>query len=105
VAEFLGTLCRVRARLNDGLLVPGSDTLAFRPHEVHLDTAREGALAGRVLARFFLGSSVRYEIGLDDGQRFPVVAPAHSPHAAGDNVSLTLASRAPAPLFIAPHIS
>ncbi|MCD0505395.1 TOBE domain-containing protein, partial [Bordetella petrii] len=45
----------------------------------------------RVLARFFLGGSVRYEIGLEDGQRFPVVAPAHSGHAAGDTVSVALA--------------
>src|SRR5690606_31473723 len=90
VAEFLGTLCRVRARLHEGMLIAGDDTLAFRPHEVRLGTAHANALTGRVLARFFLGSSVRYEIGLDDGQRFPVVAAAHSQYAAGDDVSIAL---------------
>jgi len=91
VAEFLGTLCRVQAALHDGVLVPGSDALAFRPHEARLEPARAGTLPARVLARFFLGSSVRYEIGLDDGQRFAVVAPAHSSHAAGETVSIVLA--------------
>jgi len=91
VAEFLGTLCRVRAGLRDGLLVPGDEALAFRPHEARLDAPRADALSARVLARFFLGGSVRYEIGLDDGQRFPVVAPAHSSHATGDAVSIALA--------------
>lgn len=94
VAEFLGTLCRVRARLHDGRLIAGDDAVAFRPHEAQLEAPRDSALTGRVLARFFLGSSVRYEIGLDDGQRFPVVAPAHSQHAAGDHVSIVLARAA-----------
>ncbi|WP_041862586.1 ABC transporter ATP-binding protein [Bordetella petrii] len=96
VAEFLGTLCRVRAGLQSGMLVAGADSLAFRPHEARLEPARSGALPARVLARFFLGGSVRYEIGLDDGQRFPVVAPAHSGHAAGDTVSVMVAPGAAA---------
>ena len=104
VAEFLGTLCRVRARLHEGMLIAGDDTLAFRPHEVRLESPQNHALTGRVLARFFLGSSVRYEIALDDGQRFPVVAPAHSQHATGDNVSIILTRTATAPMSTATHI-
>jgi len=95
VAEFLGTLCRVRAAWSGDILVAGGEALAFRPHEARLAAPRPGALPARVLARFFLGSSVRYEIGLDDGQRFPVVAPAHSSHAAGETVSVALASAGP----------
>lgn len=90
VAEFLGTLCRVRAGLHDGLLTAGDRTLAFRPHEAVLCAPREHALTANILARFFLGSSVRYEVGLEDGQQFPVVAPAHSNYAVGDRVSVTL---------------
>ncbi|CFO10747.1 ABC transporter ATP-binding protein [Bordetella pertussis] len=67
VGEFLGTLCRVRAATRDGLLVAGDEPLAFRPHHARLQAPCDGALHARVLARFFLGGSVRYEIGLDDG--------------------------------------
>ena len=97
VAEFLGTLCRVRARLHDGVLVSGDEALAFRPHEARLEAPRANALPARVCARFFLGSSVRYEIELDDGQRFPVVAPSHSIHATGDTVSVALTRPIAAP--------
>lgn len=67
VGEFLGTLCRVRAATRDGLLVAGDEPLAFRPHHARLQAPCDGALHARVLARFFLGGSVRYEIGLDGG--------------------------------------
>jgi putative spermidine/putrescine transport system ATP-binding protein len=64
VGDFLGTLCRVRAS---------------RGH------------TATILARFFLGSSVRYEIGLEDGQRFSALAPPDSRYTKGDLVSISLA--------------
>ncbi|WP_459616358.1 ABC transporter ATP-binding protein [Bordetella sp. 2513F-2] len=91
VADFLGTLCRVRAAQRDGLLVPGPGELAFRPHQAVLCDPHAGALRGQVLARFFLGASVRYEIGLEDGQRFAAVAPPDSAYRHGQAVSVRLA--------------
>ncbi|CAM3610144.1 ABC transporter ATP-binding protein [Bordetella sputigena] len=96
VGGFLGTLCRVRAGLRDGMLVPGEADIAFRPHETELQPARDGVLAGGVVARFFLGSAVRLEIRLDDGQVFPVMAPADSAHAIGDRVAVKLPRPLPA---------
>jgi putative spermidine/putrescine transport system ATP-binding protein len=90
VGEFLGTLCRVRAARADGLLVPGSDELAFRPHHAVLETPQAQALQARVVARFFLGGAVRFELALPDGQRFSAMAPADSTHQAGDAVSVRL---------------
>ncbi|HTK00786.1 MAG TPA: ABC transporter ATP-binding protein, partial [Bordetella sp.] len=40
VGGFLGTLCRLKAGLQDGLLVQGTDDIAFRPHETELLPAR-----------------------------------------------------------------
>ncbi|ARP79471.1 ABC transporter ATP-binding protein [Bordetella genomosp. 8] len=104
VGGFLGTLCRVQAGLDDGLLVPGNADVAFRPHEAELHAvpggspagALLGALAGTVVARFFLGAAVRLEIRLDDGQTFPVSAPADSTHAIGDRVAVRLPRPMPA---------
>ncbi|WP_019937468.1 ABC transporter ATP-binding protein [Bordetella sp. FB-8] len=90
VGEFLGTLCHVRAALEDGLLAPGVGELAFRPHHAVLLAPQPRALQVRVLARFFLGGSVRYELALPDEQRFSAVTPADSVHQAGDRVSVRL---------------
>ena len=91
VGEFLGTLCRVRAAADDGLLVPGHGELAFRPHQAMLVAPPPQALPVRVEARFFLGGSVRFELALPDGQRFSAVAPADSTHRPGDTVGVRLA--------------
>ncbi len=58
VAGFLGTLCRVRAAVADGLLVAGDGELSFRPHHAQLQPPHPQALSATVLARFFLGGSV-----------------------------------------------
>ncbi|MGK0565893.1 ABC transporter ATP-binding protein [Bordetella bronchiseptica] len=92
VGEFLGTLCRVRAATRDGLLVAGDEPLAFRPHHARLQAPCDGALHARVLARFFLGGSVRYEIGLDDGQQFAAIAAPDSTYQTGQSVSVVLAA-------------
>ena len=90
VGEFLGTLCHVRAAVEGGLLAPGASELAFRPHHAVLLAPQPRALQARVLARFFLGDTVRYELALPDDQRFSAVAPADSIHQAGDKVSVKL---------------
>jgi putative spermidine/putrescine transport system ATP-binding protein len=90
VGEFLGTLCKVRACLDQGVLVAGNDAIAFRPHEVELLPPQPAARQARIAARFFLGGSIRFEVALDDGQNFPVIAPAHSAHAVGESVSVRL---------------
>jgi putative spermidine/putrescine transport system ATP-binding protein len=94
VGGFLGTLCRLKAGLQDGLLVQGTDDIAFRPHETELLPARAAAMQGSIVARFFLGASIRFEVRLDDGQHFSVLASADSAHAAGDRVAI----RVPRPL-------
>jgi putative spermidine/putrescine transport system ATP-binding protein len=91
VGDFLGTLCRVRASLADSVLAPGSDSIAFRPHECVLSPPGSRGHTATILARFFLGSSVRYEIGLEDGQRFSALAPPDSRYTKGDLVSISLA--------------
>ena len=90
VGEFLGTLCHVRAAVQDGLLAPGASDLAFRPHHAMLSAPQPQALQVCVLARFFLGDAVRYELALPDGQRFSAMAPADSPYQTGDAVSVKL---------------
>ncbi|ARP92958.1 ABC transporter ATP-binding protein [Bordetella genomosp. 13] len=90
VADFLGTLCRLRADTQGSMLVPGVESVSFRPHQAVLQPPHPDALQGRVLARFFLGASVRYEIGLDDGQRFAVVAAPDSAYQPGQPVSVRL---------------
>jgi len=92
VASFLGTLCRLRAAIRERMLVAGEADVAFRPHQAMLLPPRPGTLQARVLARFFLGGSVRYELGLDDGQRFSAVAPPDSAHQPGQCVSVQLAA-------------
>ncbi|OZI68496.1 ABC transporter ATP-binding protein [Bordetella genomosp. 1] len=91
VGEFLGTLCKVRGATRAGLLLPGGDELRFRPHHVALGEPQAGAAPAEVLARFFLGGSVRYEIGLADGQRLSAIASPDSPFQRGQHVSVTLA--------------
>lgn len=90
VGEFLGTLCKVRARLQHGVVASGDEVIGFRPHEVELLPALPSALHARVAARFFLGSTLRLQLELDDGQAFPVILPADSPHRVGEAVSLRL---------------
>jgi len=91
VGDFLGTLCRVRARLSGSVLAPGSESITFRPHECVLSQPGSQGHTATILARFFLGSSVRYEIGLEDGQRFSALAPPDSRYTTGDLVSISLA--------------
>jgi putative spermidine/putrescine transport system ATP-binding protein len=90
VGGFLGTLCRVHAAVEDGLLVASEGELTFRPHQAVLREPCELALRAQVLARFFLGDTVRYELVLPDGQRFSVMAPADSAYQAGQSVSVQL---------------
>ena len=90
VAGFLGALCRLQAGTLGSMLVAGEETVSFRPHQAVLRPPQPGALQGRLLARFFLGDSVRYEIGLDDGQRFTVAAPPDSACQPGQAVSVQL---------------
>ncbi|WP_427184424.1 ABC transporter ATP-binding protein [Bordetella bronchialis] len=91
VGGFLGTLCRIHGGLDGGVLVPGSAALAFRPHEAELLPTRDTAMGARIVARFFLGAAIRFEVRLDDGQGFPVMAPADSRYAVGDRVAVRLA--------------
>jgi putative spermidine/putrescine transport system ATP-binding protein len=90
VGDFLGTLCRVKAGVDDGLLVPGAIDIAFRPHETELVAPRDAAVRADIAARFFLGAAIRFELRLQDGQAFAVYAPADSPHVVGDRVAVRL---------------
>jgi putative spermidine/putrescine transport system ATP-binding protein len=90
VAEFLGTLCKVRARLENSCLAAGDDVIAFRPHEAELISANPFALQARIAARFFLGSTIRFELELEDGQCFPVFSAAHDTRRVGEKISVRL---------------
>ncbi|ALM85527.1 ABC transporter ATP-binding protein [Bordetella sp. N] len=96
VGEFLGTLCKVRGRLEHGVLGSGDETFAFRPHEVELLPALPSSQQARVTSRFFLGATLRLQLELDDGQAFPVILPADSDHRVGEAVSLRLLRPLPA---------
>ncbi|MFC4277519.1 ABC transporter ATP-binding protein [Achromobacter aloeverae] len=96
VGEFLGTLCRVRARLEHGVVTDGGEIVAFRPHEIELLPALPAAAHARITSRFFLGATLRLQLELEDGQAFPVVLSADSPHRVGDSVSLRLTRPLPA---------
>lgn len=89
VADFLGTLCRlegqpVAAHARNG----GDEPLVFRPHQVRLAPPGSG-LEARVIARFFLGSHVRFELALDDGQPFTALADAEARWQPGERVAVT----------------
>ncbi|MEI2416646.1 ABC transporter ATP-binding protein [Orrella sp. JC864] len=90
VAEFIGTLCTVRAGLSDGLLVPGQATQRFRPHQAQPVPPVALACQGQVLGRYFLGDSVRLEIALQDGQRLGLAVPPDDAHQPGQAVSIRL---------------
>jgi putative spermidine/putrescine transport system ATP-binding protein len=86
VAEFVGSINRVRARVVDGRMELGGDaTLHYRPHEVHLVEANDANPSGRVVARFFLGGATRYVVELTDGQRLTVDAFGRSSASIGDS--------------------
>ncbi|MAM57520.1 MAG: ABC transporter ATP-binding protein [Salinicola sp.] len=71
VADFLGTLCRLEG--GEVTSRHGVESLTFRPHEVELAAPGQG-LPARIQARFFLGSHIRFELALADGQRFTALA-------------------------------
>ncbi|KAA0018554.1 ABC transporter ATP-binding protein [Salinicola corii] len=87
VADFLGTLCHLRG--GPVKHHHGVDSLTFRPHEVQLQAPGHG-LAASIRARFYLGSHVRFELVLDDGQPFTALAGPDAPWQPGDSVSITL---------------
>jgi len=80
VAEFLGDLCRFHGALDDGFLVPGTQALACRPHEIELiadpSTAARRLLHCTVTARYFLGERIRLAMTTEDGQSLHVSVPA-----------------------------
>ncbi|MYZ44563.1 ABC transporter ATP-binding protein [Schauerella aestuarii] len=88
VASFLGTLCTVRGALHDDVLIAGDAALHFRPHEASLMPTT--GLQATIVDRFFLGNTIRYEVRLDDGQAFPVIAPPDSPYVAGARIGVRL---------------
>ncbi|MBJ7262530.1 MAG: ABC transporter ATP-binding protein [Burkholderiaceae bacterium] len=96
VAEFLGDLCRFHGALDDGFLVPGTQALACRPHEIELiadpSTAARRLLHCTVTARYFLGERIRLAMTTDDGQRLHVSAPAHCEIAEGVVLGLRIPS-------------
>jgi len=85
VAEFVGSMNRVRARLVDGRMeLGGNNTLHYRPHEVRLVNEKDALPRGRVVARFFLGGVTRHVVELADGQRLTVEAFGRSSAAIGE---------------------
>jgi len=99
VAEFVGTMNRLRGRARDGHLevaggripwrsaTPGDVEVLFRPERARVVEAGAGGLAGRVLTSFFLGDRTRLVVeGVSDapliveagaGQQFRVGEPVH----------------------------
>jgi putative spermidine/putrescine transport system ATP-binding protein len=89
VADFVGSMNRIRAAVVDGRLVLGGESLlCCRPHEVELGAPADGALGGNVSARFFLGNITRHAVELADGQRVAVEVFGRSPWSIGDAVSV-----------------
>lgn len=87
VADFLGTLCRLQGdavKHHHGIAA-----LTFRPHEVRLEAPGQG-LSANVRARFYLGSHVRFELALADGQPFTALTGPEARWQPGDTVSVTL---------------
>ena len=99
VAEFVGTMNRLRGRARDGHLevaggripwhsaTPGDVEVLFRPERARVVEAGAGGLAGRVLTSFFLGDRTRLVVeGVSDapliveagaGQQFRAGEPVH----------------------------
>jgi putative spermidine/putrescine transport system ATP-binding protein len=91
VAEFVGSMNRLRARLIDGRVELGGDTaLHYRPHDVHLVNESDAMPTGRVVARFFLGGVTRYVVELVDGQRLIVDAFGRSSASIGESFGVKL---------------
>ncbi|MDI3270620.1 MAG: TOBE domain-containing protein, partial [Bacillota bacterium] len=84
VATFVGTSSKVEGRaagpdrvqvaggfipLPHQVLLSGPVVLYLRPEEIQLSPAGEGGLPGRLVVKSFLGSVIRWEVELEDGQR------------------------------------
>lgn len=87
VADFIGTLCHLHGDAVNHH--HGADSLSFRPHEVQLQAPGHG-LPASVQARFYLGSHIRFELVLDDGQPFTALAEPDAPWQPGERVAVTL---------------
>ncbi|AZY50675.1 ABC transporter ATP-binding protein [Bordetella avium] len=92
IAGFFGTLCQLRADTHEGRVIAGERQLRFRPHHACLHPAHADALPALIESRFFLGTSIRYELTLPDGQRFSVMAPPDSLFQAGEKASVAILS-------------
>jgi putative spermidine/putrescine transport system ATP-binding protein len=82
VADFVGSVNRLRGEVRDGLWhcgnlalpwpahAPAGNVFMVRPEDIRLAGAAAGAISGRVAGRFFLGSRTRLIV--DIGQGAPV---------------------------------
>lgn len=106
VADFVGTMNRVRGEVVDGVLrvrggslslpdgAPASGHAMFRPQDARIVAADAGCLSGRVASAFFLGNMTRVVVDLEGGQTIFVDTVDRRPFAAGDAVGVDVDPRA-----------
>ncbi|WP_110693669.1 ABC transporter ATP-binding protein [Salinicola halophyticus] len=87
VADFIGTLCRLQGSVVSAH--HGVESLSFRPYEIRLGPPGNG-LEANIVARFYLGSHIRFELVLDDGQPFTALAEPDAPWQPGERVAINL---------------
>jgi len=89
VADFVGTMNRVKARqVNGKVVLGGEQPLYFRPHDLALADAGAAEVEGQVVGSFFAGSVTRVMVRLDDGQTLSVDVLGHASSIAGARVGV-----------------
>ena len=106
VADFIGTMNRLTGTCTDGLLrVQGgalrlpvaratSDHAMFRPQDARIVEADAGALAGRIVSAFFLGSTTRVVVDLGAEQSIVVDTSERRSFRKGDAVGVDVGADA-----------
>ena len=96
VADFVGTMNRLKAARIDGrVILGGEQPLFFRPHDIALAAAGAADITGRVVGTFFAGSVSRILVRLDDGQVLAVDTLGQTSLAPGSAVGVTLQRATP----------
>ena len=104
VADFIGSMNRVQGvvegqglRLPGGLLQVGArvtSEVLFRPEDVRIVSASEGALLGTIISAFFLGDHTRLILDVGAGQTITAETTERREFKPGDKVHIAVAPEA-----------
>jgi putative spermidine/putrescine transport system ATP-binding protein len=106
VADFIGTMNRVRGAVRDGAIVlaggsipwprggTGSIEVLFRPNDVHIVPLEGAPLRGTTTAHFFLGERTRLQVSGIDSEPIIVETTEHREFKIGEPIGLSIDAEA-----------